>query len=217
MNIWRAVHREAMAAWRSMRYDLRRPSEERQSTEVLPQVAVSADQEHPQYDAYARRTRRVRNALVVAALAVGGAAATYFGVVGGLTALLAHDAAPPSALPGVTAERTPTGPPSDVVGKATRPDGNAPSMLPSGPAASATSAEPRESSEPRPIRPGRTPSPTSTRNPPVPTPAPHPTPSCGCPKPTPTPTGSPAPSPSPNPTPTSDPTEPPEWAVARAS
>jgi hypothetical protein len=221
VNIWRAVHREAMAAWRSLRYDLRRRPKQRQRTEVIPRVPASADEDDPAYDPYSRRTRRLRTALAVAALAVSGTAATYFGVVGGLTALLTGEAGPPSALPGVNVEPAPTGPVAGVR-TGTRSDADVGSMQPLAPTQSTTSAAPVKPSEPRSTRPSRPPSPTSTRKPPVPTPAPHPTPSCWCQQPTPTPTGSPTPTPSPSPTPSPDPSQPPappepaQWAVAPA-
>jgi hypothetical protein len=206
LNIWRATHREVRSAWRSLLYDLRRLA--RATGHAAQPLPVDADEQHPAYDAYARGTRRVRTAVVVALLAVGGAATTYFGVVGGLAALLVSETRAPDALPGVdvddrqSAQQAAVG----VAGKAGGPAGEAAATLPDRPAATAestTRAEPE-----RPVLTTRPPRGTADPDPPVPTPAPHPTPTCSG---TPTPPTPPTPplTPTPSPTPPPHPTPPP--------
>lgn len=206
MNVWRAVVREVVAAGRSLRYDLRRP------TAVLPPVPDHPGR-YPEYDAYARLARRGRTAVAVAVLAIGGAAATYFGVVGGLTALLADHTAGPAALPGPSITHTPDGP-SASRGLASRPASAAPPPATIHPAAPGRTAGTKPL-DPRPPRPP--PRPTATRPAPVPTPAPDPVPTCGCPTPSPTATSSPSPSPTPSPSQAGSPPpapSPPGWADA---
>jgi hypothetical protein len=206
VNIWRAVHHEVRSAWRSMRYDLRRPpgaGKHSGRTARLP--VVDPDEQHPAYDAYARRTRRVRTAAAVATMAVGGAAVTYFGVVGGLAALLADETRPPGALPAVSGEGTPGEPGAGTIGgAAARPPAASPSMLPAAPVVPSESGKPSEpsGSTSGSIRTVPSPRRSSSPDPPVPTPAPHPTPTCSE---TPVPT----PSPSPSRTPTVEPSPPP--------
>lgn len=203
MNIWRAVPRELAAASRSLRYDLRR-----RIGRSGPPTDDAAPGGYPEYDAYTRRGRRTRTAVTVALLAAGGAAVTYAGVVGGLSALLAGEAPAPGALPGVVATAEPAGPPpvrSIATGPATAgsvhhptgppaagpeyPGERWPDRAPAGKAAASRPAERATAGPPAPERP------TPTRSAPVPTPAPEPT--CGCPTATPTPSYSPSPSPSP--------------------
>jgi hypothetical protein len=205
VNIWRAVHREVRSAWRSLLYDLRRPA---RAAGPGPGPAaqpppVDADEQHPAYDAYAGRTRRVRTALVVAVLAVGGAATTYFGVVGGLAALLVSETGSPAALPGVSTEDTHGEQQAavGVAGKAGGPGGQPAATLPGHPTATAESGTPGEPK--RPILTIRPPRRTEDGEPPVPTPAPDPTPTCSdtpdpaTPSPSPTPSAPPSPPPAP--------------------
>jgi hypothetical protein len=200
-----------------MRYDLRRPAEggrsaPRAHTAKLPPVGFG--EQHPAYDAYARRTRRVRTAVVVATLAVGGAAVTYFGVMGGLSALLADDTGAPVASSGMGVEVTPGEHHAGALGagalgggKAARPAVESPSMIPPSLEVS-KSATPGETS--RPIRTARPPGATSVPRSPVPTPAPHPTPTCSeTPVPSPTASASASASASPDPGPSGEPAPPP--------
>jgi hypothetical protein len=225
VNIWRVVHREVTAAWRSVRYDLSRPAGRPDpdgvpaagdpgDTEVMPKLAVAAD-DYPEYAAYTRRSRRMRTAVVVAVLALGGAATTYLGVVGGLSALLTGENGPLGALPGVSGEREQPGEsfrnrpgaraarPADGTATLVAPEGTATAQPTATPAGTPGGMDRPERRTPgRPGRPGDpTPRTTTTRTPPAPTPAPDPTPPCDCPIPTPTPTPAPTPSPTPTPTP----------------
>lgn len=188
MNILRVAHREARSAWRSVRYDLRR-------------------EQHPAYDVYARSGRRLRTAVAVATLAVGGAAATYLGVVGGLATLVPGDDAPPGALPAIGVAAPAGGPTTAGFGdRAARVAAEPPSMAPSRRAPSEASLT-RPGRPSAPSRPTRTALPaerTARPHPPVPTPAPQPTPTCAEPRDpdlSPVPTKDPSPDPSPRPMP----------------
>jgi hypothetical protein len=188
-----------------MRYDLRRPGRSGRHTAKLP--PVDAGGEHPAYDAYARRTRRVSTAVLAATLAVSGAAVAYFGVVGGLAALLADETGAPGALPAVSREAMPGEQRAGALdgGKAARPV-TAPSLVAAAPAAPAPSGSGTPGDPDRPIRTVRPPRRTATPRPPVPTPAPHPTPTCSE-TPTPTPSASPGQDPTGEPSPPPAPPE----------
>lgn len=199
MNIWDATsragragvttaRRELAAAWRSLRYDLRRAG--RPATPAGGAGATDPGTGGA-YEAYVRGPGRLRTAAVVAALAFGGAAATYAGVAGGLSALPGDQAGDPGGLPGVAAERPaadlPPAGPGWHGSQATVPS---PDPLP--PVLPAADPEPVG---PPPVGTPRTPEPDHPAALPEPVPESTPTPA-PAPSPTPSPTRSVTPSPS---------------------
>lgn len=92
MRILRAARAEVRGAWRSLQYDLTRRSQ--QGAPPAPD---------PSFDPFEGGPRRVIVSAGVAALVVGGAVGSYFGVVNGLGSLLDRPPAP-GALPSVTGD-----------------------------------------------------------------------------------------------------------------
>jgi hypothetical protein len=125
VGIWRSLTREAMGAWRSIRYDLhRRPDTGRDDdTEVI----------YPEFDAYQKAERRQPRRLIAAGgvgvVVAGGVAGTYFAVAGGLGALLAN---PPT---GTTQPAGPSAAASAQVGTLPTTDTSMDASPPASPAA----------------------------------------------------------------------------------
>jgi hypothetical protein len=97
MSLWRTTRNELAGAWRSLRYDLHRHSEaDARRAEMFHDVTSDGlsifggpiDDVNPDFDEYDRPPRRRAAVVAFGALAVVGAAGSYFAVVNGLGALL---------------------------------------------------------------------------------------------------------------------------------
>lgn len=94
MKLWGSIRNEVSGAARSLRYDLMRDNSPTQT-----------DIAYPEYDAYSRRPRRFLATGGIAALALGGVAATYFVLSTGLGGLILNSStndAPSNPFPAVT-------------------------------------------------------------------------------------------------------------------
>lgn len=219
MNILRAIGRELVAAWRSVRYDLRqlvrRPGPGGHRWARRHRAGDRATGPFPEYRAYLRQPRKLRTAVLVATVTVGGTALAYLAVLGGLAALPAPAVTPLDALPEFQVELTsPANPdpgpvladppavsPPPAPGQRWSPP---PTPEPSAPAsAPATTVAP----SPIPIAPVPPTSPPETATP-EPTPDPDPSPS---------PTEEATPDPDPSPSPPTEPDRPGHRAATPAS
>jgi hypothetical protein len=186
MKVWGTVRREVAGAVRSVRYDVRQ------------RVDATWSRTHPaypEYDAYARRPRRVLIGSGITVLAAGGVAGTYLLLAGGLGgALLGSTNTPPpagrpehgsvtSAAHGpassansdpklLPASQIPVASPTQAGEPKTAGSGQHPSVGTPSPSTSAHSGTPRPDPQP-----SRTPRPTPTDTTPQPTPTATPTPS----------------------------------------
>jgi len=214
MSLWRRTRNEVAGAWRSLRYDLGRRADERaESHPTGPEVTSTgmstfggpvADHLPTGYDdGFPRRPRRIFAVSAFGALAVLGAAGSYFAVVNGLGSLLSEKPAAAEAhpYPLTVAGTPPAGDQSAAgLGRGTVPGKRAPVLAAPAPVTTAPAAAGNLGAVPTPAppRPRHTaPSrPTGSadpecdcRTPPVPTPTAAPSTSASAPA-----TASPSPS-----------------------
>jgi len=175
MSLWNSLRREVGGTVRSIGYDLR---------QRFRGAGSSADASYPEYDAYARRPRRVLIGGGIAVLAAGGVAGTYLLLAGGLGGWLlgSNPSAPdPAARPGTpavtTGAQTPRSQPTKSLIPSTAPlPGSSVGHPTPGlhPTPSTLSGSHRATSPPV-VKPSH--SPTKAPASPTPSPAPSPTPS----------------------------------------
>jgi hypothetical protein len=214
MSLWRRTRTEVAGAWRSLRYDLDRRTDDGAAPATTgPDVtstgmstfggSVAAQLPGGYDDEFPRRPRRAVAVSAFAALAVAGAAGSYFAVVHGLGSLLAEKPAAAEAQPYPLVAAPPAADHARM-GRGSTP-------LPGRPArttavaprtAAAAPATPRLTATGRVTVPVRRPSTCDCLAPPVPTPtAPSPSPSpSASPSPSHSADGSVSPSPSASPT-----------------
>ena len=190
MGLWGTVRREAGGLLRSVGYDLRRR---------MDAVWSRSDAAYPEYDAYARKPRRVMLVSGVVAVAAIGVVGTYMVLAGGLgTWLLGDNKAPDHAAPPAAGTVT-----SAAHGPAARQ--NKPPKPATGPTGSpAPAGAPKSSGQTR-----GTQAPSGSAHPGAPKPSSHPTaPPESTPTPAPTPSATPSPAPTPSDTPSPTPPDP---------
>jgi hypothetical protein len=224
MSVWRKTRTEVAGAWRSLRYDLGRRTEQQEPpAAVVPDVTSTGMSTFggitghtgpaERYAEPARPRRRLAAAAAFVALAVAGSAGSYLAVVTGFGGLLHGDSAAAGERPLAAAGRAGDAPAggTDAISRLGRgpaaavPDGStAQPVPPQRPAAPAT-VPPAARPAPPPQRPAQPGTPTregcDCLNPPVPTPTAPPSSS-------PSPSPSDSASPSPNASESSDPTGP---------
>jgi hypothetical protein len=196
MNLWRKTRTEVAGAWRSVRYDMgQRPAEPAAGDDV---TSTGMSTFAGVVDQATGSPRRLVTVSAFGALAVAGAAGTYFAVAGGLGALLTETPAAAQSNPLAAAA-----PPAGDASTAGMGQGRSTVSRPEAPAAPALAATPVASAAasaavPSRVLPRAARIPPERRKPPAPAPCECPAP----PVPTPTePSGSPSASPSPSPSP----------------